>query len=158
MREPVAGAARVHVDEVRGPRGRAVRATGLRRSERIASAGAGDEHVAGRVAAKRAVLDLLGLEPGPAQLADVEVLPRPGPLCRRSAECLHGHPPGVTLHGALALRFAGLGVRVSISHTRSVAVAVAVLDPAAAPNTAPDTGPDTAPDAHRRPESPERAA
>ncbi|KOV86305.1 phosphopantetheinyl transferase [Nocardia sp. NRRL S-836] len=98
------------------------------RAERLRSgAGRTLQHWAGRLAAKYAVLRLLD-EPVTAEhLGAVEVLPLPAPLCGRTAACLHGHPPGVRLTGALDGREApGTRVRVSVSHTADLAFAVAV--------------------------------
>ncbi|MEQ3550189.1 phosphopantetheinyl transferase [Pseudonocardia nematodicida] len=100
------------------------------RSERLRSgAGRTLQHWAGRLAAKRAVLRALGVEPGVTALGAVEVLPRPTPTCARDTACGHGHPPGVTLHPPLTGDPAST-VRVSISHTDDLAVAVAVTGPA----------------------------
>ena len=72
-------------------------------------------HLAARFCAKEAVTKAL----------EMEVL-RP-----RDIEVVGGgnHPPGVALHGAAAARAAELGVsvRVSLTHTRTTAGAVAVL-------------------------------
>ncbi|GAA1307775.1 phosphopantetheinyl transferase [Saccharothrix xinjiangensis] len=103
------------------------------RAERLRSgAGRTLQHWAGRLAAKHAVLRLLGEPATPANLGAVEVLPRPTPLCHRTAACLHGHPPGVRLTGVLGGREAGGGeaggarIRVSVSHTADLAFAVAL--------------------------------
>jgi phosphopantetheinyl transferase (holo-ACP synthase) len=78
---------------------------------------------AGRLAAKRAVAQLLGHVD---RFADIEILPDPrgcpDPACTRP------HPPALRLAPALT---AGLRpdeqMRVSISHTRQLAVALAVV-------------------------------
>jgi holo-[acyl-carrier protein] synthase len=71
------------------------------------------QHLAARFCAKEAVAKALGLEAW--SFRDVEVT---------SA----GGPPGVALHGAAAERAAALGVtvRISLTHTRSDAGAVAI--------------------------------
>ena len=82
--------------------------------------GALDQHVAGLFAAKEAVLKALGT--GWAEgigFRDVEVV--------RGA----GGAPGIRLHGAAAVRAEQLGgarVHLSITHERSHAAAVAVLE------------------------------
>jgi len=81
-----------------------------------ASAGRPAQHLAVRFCAKEAVSKALRMD----------VL-RP-----REIEVVGGGdtPPGVALHGAAAARAAELGVRVSVSltHTRTTAGAVAVLE------------------------------
>jgi holo-[acyl-carrier protein] synthase len=74
------------------------------------------QHLAARFCAKEAVAKALGLEVW--SFRDVEVT---------SA----GGPPEVTLHGAVAERAAALGVtvRISLTHTRSEAAAVAIIAP-----------------------------
>lgn len=103
------------------------------RAERIRSgAGRGLRHWAGRLAAKRAVLDLLGVAADAAALGRAEVLPRPTALCDRSARCQHGHPPAVRLRGALADRARQRGIdqiRLSVTHTADTALAVALIGP-----------------------------
>ena len=71
------------------------------------------QHLAARFCAKEAVAKALGLEAW--SFRDVEVT---------SA----GGPPAVTLHGAVAERAAALGVsvRISLTHTRTDAGAVAI--------------------------------
>ncbi|ONI90734.1 phosphopantetheinyl transferase [Saccharothrix sp. ALI-22-I] len=98
------------------------------RAERLRSgAGRTLQHWAGRLAAKYAVLRLLDEPVTPEHLGAVEVLPLPAPLCGRTAACLHGHPPGVRLDGALDGREApGARIRVSVSHTSDLAFAVAL--------------------------------
>ncbi|MFZ0092158.1 MAG: holo-ACP synthase [Solirubrobacteraceae bacterium] len=72
------------------------------------------QHLAARFCAKEAVAKALGLDA--LTFRDIEVT---------SA----GGPPEVTLHGAAARRAAALGVevRVSLTHTRSNAAAVAII-------------------------------
>ena len=85
------------------------------------------QHWAGRLAAKYAVVRLLGEDEDPSagRLCEVEILPRPSAICDRTAACLHGHPPGVRLHGVLRDRVRpGTRVGVSISHDAGVALAV----------------------------------
>ena len=74
------------------------------------------QHLAARFCAKEAVAKALGLEAWSFQ--DVEVT---------SA----GGPPQVELHGAVAERAQSLGVtvRISLTHTRTDAAAVAILTP-----------------------------
>lgn len=96
------------------------------RAERLRSSeGRTLQHWAGRLAAKHAVLRLLGVPATAESLGGVEVLPRPSALCARNAACLHGHPPEVHLHpplrGTTATR-----IRISVSHTADLAVAVAL--------------------------------
>jgi holo-[acyl-carrier protein] synthase len=71
-------------------------------------------HLAARFCAKEAVAKALGLEAW--SFRDVEVTTA-------------GGPPEVTLHGAVAERAAALGVtvRISLTHTRTDAGAVAIL-------------------------------
>jgi holo-[acyl-carrier protein] synthase len=72
------------------------------------------QHLAARFCAKEAVAKALGLEAW--NFRDVEVTSR-------------GGPPTVVLHGSAARRAAELGVevRVSLTHTRSDAAAVAII-------------------------------
>ena len=72
------------------------------------------QHLAARFCAKEAVAKALGLEAW--SFRDVEVTTA-------------GGPPEVTLHGAVAERAAALGVtvRISLTHTRTDAGAVAIL-------------------------------
>ncbi|GAA3444545.1 phosphopantetheinyl transferase [Planomonospora venezuelensis] len=97
-------------------------------AERVRSAGGRTlQHWAGRLAAKRAVLRLLGVPPTAERLGQVEVLPEPTPACRGDAACLDGHPPAVRLTGRLAgLDGPGGRIRVSLSHTAQRALAVAL--------------------------------
>ncbi|WP_277209533.1 hypothetical protein [Isoptericola croceus] len=100
------------------------------RAERLRSGtGRTLEHWAGRLAAKHAVLSLLEVPDRQRWLVEVEVLPRPTPICRRTEACLHGHPPRALL--GEALRAGRLDpeavVRVSISHTAELALAVAAV-------------------------------
>ena len=101
-----------------------------RRERQRSRAGSSLASWAGRLAAKRAVTRALGYDQPPGPLTDVEILPVPPPGCRRSHACTHGHPPTVTLSGALAERAAESRVeliQVSVSHTARVAVAVALV-------------------------------
>jgi holo-[acyl-carrier protein] synthase len=72
-------------------------------------------HLAARFAAKEAVVKALGM--GGLRLRDVEVRA--------------GEPPSVVLHGraAGAAERAGVEVRVSLTHSRELAGAVARADP-----------------------------
>jgi holo-[acyl-carrier protein] synthase len=72
------------------------------------------QHLAARFCAKEAVAKALGLEAW--SFRDVEVTTA-------------GGPPEVSLHGAVAERAAALGVtvRISLTHTRTDAGAVAIL-------------------------------
>src|SRR4051812_47202359 len=73
-------------------------------------------HLAARFAAKEAVIKALGMK-SPFGLRDVEVVA--------------GEPPAVRLHGraARAASKAGVEVRVSLTHSRELAAAVAVAEP-----------------------------
>jgi holo-[acyl-carrier protein] synthase len=97
-------------------------------AERVRSAGGRTlQHWAGRLAAKQAVLRLLGVPSTAERLGQVEVLPQPTPACRGDAGCLDGHPPAVRLTGRLAgLDGPGMSIRVSLSHTSQRALAVAL--------------------------------
>ncbi|MFC7612588.1 hypothetical protein ACFQV2_01895 [Actinokineospora soli] len=82
------------------------------RAERLRSSeGRTLQHWAGRLAAKHAVLRLLGVPATAESLGGVEVLPRPSALCARNAACLHGHPPEVRLHDPLRAAAAASGSR-----------------------------------------------
>jgi len=82
---------------------------------------------AGRLAAKRAVAQLLGVDaPDVEFLRSIEIIPRAEGQCFSPHQCERGHPPTVTLHGPSAAPAGGSQVVVSITHTRDVAVAVAV--------------------------------
>lgn len=98
------------------------------RAERLRSgAGRTLQHWAGRLAAKYAVLRLLDVPATAKWLGAVEILPQPTPQCGRTAACLHGHPPGVRLSGALgAHEGADTRIRVSVSHTADLAFAAAL--------------------------------
>ncbi|MEU4833937.1 phosphopantetheinyl transferase [Streptosporangium sp. NPDC023615] len=73
------------------------------RAERLRSSGGRTlQRWAGRLAAKHAVLRLLGLPPTPERLGQVEILPLPTAACRADRACLGGHPPVVRLRGDLA--------------------------------------------------------
>ncbi|MDG4765626.1 hypothetical protein O7632_16190 [Solwaraspora sp. WMMD406] len=127
------------------------------RGERIRSgAGRGLRHWAGRLAAKRAVLDVLGVTAGAAHLGQAEVLPRPTALCDRSARCQHGHPPAVRLHGMLADRARRRGIeqiRLSITHTADTALAVALVGPRLSDDDPPEAAVTTMTDASMPPEA-----
>ncbi|MFD1149150.1 holo-ACP synthase [Saccharothrix hoggarensis] len=101
------------------------------REERLRSAaGRTLQHWAGRLAAKYAVLSLLGLPATARHLGRVEVLPQPSAMCARTTACMHGHPPGVRLLDGLsedADTGAGGRIGVSISHTADLAFAVALV-------------------------------
>jgi holo-[acyl-carrier protein] synthase len=99
------------------------------RAERLRSgAGRTLQHWAGRLAAKYAVLRLLDVPATADHLGAVEILPRPTPLCHRTAACLHGHPPGVRLSGGLGpCESQDARIRVSVSHTADLAFAVALV-------------------------------
>ncbi|WP_447001771.1 phosphopantetheinyl transferase [Saccharothrix isguenensis] len=101
------------------------------REERLRSAaGRTLQHWAGRLAAKYAVLSLLGLPATAQHLGRVEVLPQPSAMCARTTACMHGHPPGVRLLDGLsedADTVAGGRIGVSISHTADLAFAVALV-------------------------------
>jgi phosphopantetheinyl transferase (holo-ACP synthase) len=90
---------------------------------------------AGRLAAKAAVLDLLGI-PMPGDLVPppdglpwtaVEILPDRYGLCAAPEACLRSHRPAVTLHEPVAALLGAHGcLVVSISHSEGTAVALAV--------------------------------
>ena len=73
-------------------------------------------HLAARFAAKEAVVKALGLG---------------SPFGLREIEIIAGEPPAVSLHGraARAAEDAGVAVRVSLTHSRELAAAVAIADP-----------------------------
>ena len=74
-------------------------------------------HLAARFAAKEAVVKALGLGPG---------------TCLREIEVIPGPPPAVELHdevGRIAAEL-GLGVRISLTHEREMAGAVAIAEAA----------------------------
>ena len=73
-------------------------------------------HLAARFAAKEAVVKALGLT-SPFGLRDIEVMA--------------GEPPAVRLHGAAARAAseAGVEVRISLTHSRGIAAAVAIAEP-----------------------------
>jgi phosphopantetheinyl transferase (holo-ACP synthase) len=96
---------------------------------------------AGRLAAKLAVADVLGLDADAAfelgedaGLADIQILPQRQGFCTEGPGCLKPHPPQVRLAGRAAacltpppgLHSDGGTVQVSISHTRVRAIALAV--------------------------------
>lgn len=89
---------------------------------------------AGRLAAKLAVCDLLGVNAWQAVeehrdigLSELEILPEPHGLCGNSASCFKPHPPQVLLGQRwAALAPSDVQLNVSISHTNRVAVALAV--------------------------------
>ncbi|MBB5802527.1 phosphopantetheinyl transferase (holo-ACP synthase) [Saccharothrix ecbatanensis] len=104
------------------------------REERLRSAaGRTLQHWAGRLAAKYAVLSLLGLPATALHLGRVEVLPQPSAMCARTTACTHGHPPCVRLLDGLpkdpdtADTLGGGRIGVSISHTADLAFAVALV-------------------------------
>ncbi|MDQ2623106.1 MAG: holo-ACP synthase [Actinomycetota bacterium] len=87
-----------------------------RELEYAASFGRPGRHLAARFAAKEAVVKALALGPGTA-MRDIEVLT--------------GAPPEVHLHSEVA-RIAterGLGVKVSLTHDRGMAAAIAMTVP-----------------------------
>lgn len=80
---------------------------------------------AGRLAAKRAVCDLLGIPHDVEHLRSIEVLPRAEGVCTDAARCRRGHPPTVALRGVVADIAGGRHVLISISHDRGDGFAVA---------------------------------
>ncbi|HEX6229808.1 MAG TPA: holo-ACP synthase [Solirubrobacterales bacterium] len=70
-------------------------------------------HLAARFAAKEAVLKALGA-PGGFGLGEVEVIA--------------GEPPTVSLSGRAALAAGGRSVKISLTHSRDYAAAVAIAD------------------------------
>lgn len=99
------------------------------RERRLCVAGRGLEGWAGRLAAKRAVARVLDRGAGVrVRLADIEIVPRATALCTDPDRCPKGHPPSVRLHGAASHHVGWAGaVEISISHTRTVAVGLALL-------------------------------
>lgn len=99
------------------------------RGERLRSRqGVTLQHWAGRLAAKQAVLRLIGVPVTEEWLYQAEVVPAPSPLCRSDHRCLHGHPPRVVLGPDLELAAMSEGceaVTVSITHSDSTSLAVA---------------------------------
>jgi holo-[acyl-carrier protein] synthase len=71
-------------------------------------------HLAARFAAKEAVVKALGLTGG---------------FGLREIEVVAGEPPTVRLSGAAAEAAAGLEVRISLTHSRDTAAAVALAEP-----------------------------
>ena len=89
----------------------------------------------GRLAAKSAIAELLGIDVAAALashqdigLSELEILPEPHGLCGRSASCFKPHPPQARL-GPRWAAFApdGTHLQISISHTNRLAIALAVL-------------------------------
>lgn len=72
-------------------------------------------HLAGRFAAKEAVVKALGLSGG-VGLGEIEVVA--------------GEPPTVRLHGRAAEAGKGAALRVSLTHSRDFAAAIAIVDTA----------------------------
>lgn len=100
------------------------------RERRLSAAGRGLEGWAGRLAAKRAVADVLDRGAGgcAVPLGAIEIVPRATALCADVDRCPAGHPPSVRLLGPAGPHLgAHRRVDVSITHTRTVAVAVALL-------------------------------
>lgn len=99
------------------------------RERRLSVAGRGLEGWAGRLAAKRAVSRVLDRGAGVRlPLGDIEIVPRATALCADPDRCPAGHPPSVRLLGSASHAVAWAGnVEVSISHTRTVAVGLALL-------------------------------
>jgi hypothetical protein len=91
----------------------------------------------GRLAAKLAVADLLGLDADAALEARrdaglwlIEILPSPSVPCPDGDGCTKPHPPDVRFGEGFGLtRREDEDVKVSISHTRGMAVALAVRSP-----------------------------
>ncbi len=88
---------------------------------------------AGRLAAKLAVADLLGLDAEPELargeirgLAEIQILPQRQGFCTEGPGCLKPHPPQVRLAGRAAALAGDGAIQVSISHTRARAIALAV--------------------------------
>jgi phosphopantetheinyl transferase (holo-ACP synthase) len=97
--------------------------------ERAHSGGRRRESLAGRLAAKYAVADVLGQSPPqPGLLREIQVLPVPRLACRDPFRCDRGHPPVIRFEpGSGAAGSAGLRwIDVSISHEAEQAFAVAL--------------------------------
>lgn len=81
---------------------------------------------AGRLAAKRAVADVLGLDSAdPQVLALIEILPRTRRVCDDPRRCADGHPPAAVLGEALGRDD---HVEVSIAHDAGLAFAGALME------------------------------
>lgn len=102
------------------------------RGERIRSGrGRTLQHWAGRLAAKQAVIRLIGVPATEEWMHQAEVAPAPTPLCRGDHRCFHGHPPALIMGPDLEIEAALAGVRdvaLSITHTDTTALAVAVAE------------------------------
>ncbi|HEY1285128.1 MAG TPA: holo-ACP synthase [Solirubrobacterales bacterium] len=70
-------------------------------------------HLAARFAAKEAVLKALGVRGG---------------LALHEVEVIAGEPPSVRLSGRAAAEAEGLDVKISLTHSRETAAAVAIAD------------------------------
>lgn len=100
---------------------------------RLCAARPGPTGWGGRLAAKLAVADLFGVD-GAAALTErrdvglrfVEILPAPSVPCPDGAGCTKPHPPDVRLSTGFTPRGEDGSVKVSISHTTELAVALAV--------------------------------
>lgn len=99
-------------------------------------AGRGLEGFAGRLAAKRAVAQVLGVPPDDrGLLRRIQIVPRPRHTCRNPALCRRGHPPAVVLEPGSRIGDSGslLWIDVSVSHEREHAFAASLAVFAAAP-------------------------
>jgi phosphopantetheinyl transferase (holo-ACP synthase) len=97
------------------------------RERREARAGRGLESWAGRLAAKHAVARAVGRAPdvGPATIRAIEILPDRS-NCSAGGRCASPHRPIVARAPGAATRGEVVPIGVSISHLRSIAVAVAI--------------------------------
>ena len=89
----------------------------------------GLEGFAGRLAAKQAVAQVLGVPPDDhGLLRKIQIIPRPRHKCRNPALCQRGHPPAVVLEPGSNLGDSGslLWIDVSVSHEREHAFAAAL--------------------------------
>ena len=100
------------------------------REEQIRSGrGSSLQHWAGRLAAKQAVLRLIGVPTTASWMQQAQVLPAPTRNCEANHKCMHGHPPSVVFGPELELAAVLVGIRgaeVSITHTERTAMAIAL--------------------------------
>lgn len=117
-----------HVTELCGGSGPAAVFTPLERA--YSGARSGLSGWAGRLAAKRAIADLLQFDTGdPEILLQIEILPAARLACRSPLLCERGHPPSARLPADFITRLCAMtgdemaGFDVSVSHDSGVAFA-----------------------------------